>query len=167
MRLLLAVLLVFSFSQAVWGDVETLRAEANAAANEGILDEAAAKFRELLAVAPDDGAAHYRLGSLLMDKDEDLSEAIVHFERAGELDFQPQGVGYRLSRIYARSGQTEQALIQLETIAAASIGNSKAILPEFPEYGTAIHIGSSARSPRNLGYKLSAQDRSIPGDPSG
>jgi len=122
MRLLLAVMLVLSFSQAAWGDTETLRAEANTAASEGNTDEAATKFRELLTVAPDDGAAHYRLGSLLMDNDGDLDEAMAHFERAGELGFQPQGVGYRLSRIYARSGQTEEALTQLETIATAGFG---------------------------------------------
>ena len=44
---------------------------------------------------PDDGAAHYRLGSTLMDNDGDLDEAVAHFVRAGELQFQPIGVAFR------------------------------------------------------------------------
>ena len=61
-----------------------------------------ANYREILEKTPGDGATHYALASYLMDNGGDLDEAVLHFERARDLEFQPQGVIYRLSRINAR-----------------------------------------------------------------
>lgn len=85
-------------------------------------DDAVANYREMLAKTPDDGATHYALASYLMDNGGDLDEAVVHFERARELEFQPQGVIYRLSRINARRGQSTEALEQIEALAEGGFG---------------------------------------------
>ncbi len=85
-------------------------------------DDAVANYREILEKTPDDGATHYALASYLMDNGGDLDEAVVHFERARELEFQPQGVIYRLSRINARRGQSVEALEQVETLAEGGFG---------------------------------------------
>jgi hypothetical protein len=70
----------------------------------------------------DDGSHHYQLGSELMDSGEDLDAAAWHFQRAAELGFQPLGAAYRLSRIYARQGETAKALEQFELLAAGGFG---------------------------------------------
>ena len=85
-------------------------------------DDTIANFRETLAKTPDDGATHYALASYLMDTDGDLNEAVLHFERAEELEFQPQGVIYRLSRINARRGLNSEALEQIEALAEGGFG---------------------------------------------
>ena len=155
MRALFLVLLLFPFVTTAWADVAALRAEANTAAAEGQIDTAIAKFREILAEMPDDGAAHYRLGSLLMDNNGNTDDAIAHFKRAAELGFQPVGVGYRLSRIYARTGHTGEALSQLEAIAAAGFGIPNLIdgqadydsLKDQPRYLAALETIRAARYP--------------------
>jgi len=85
-------------------------------------DTAIGKLQQDLLQTPDDGSLHYQLGSLLMDNDGDLSEAAGDFLRAAELQFQPLGGAYRLSRIYARQGNGSQALEQLEILAAGGFG---------------------------------------------
>lgn len=122
MRGILTLLALLATSAAVAADVETLRAEGNAAATAGDAGKAIELFTELVAEAPDDGAGHYQLGSLLMDNGGDLGTAATHFERAAELGFQPVGAAYRLSRIYAREGRSSDALAQLEFMAANGFG---------------------------------------------
>jgi len=122
MRALLMSVLLATLVAPAWGDPEALRAEAATAAAEGRTDDAIDRYEALLRMAPDDGAAHYQLAVLLMDGGVDLDAAAGHFQRAGELGFQPLGVGYRLSRIHARQGREEEALEQLEAIAAAGFG---------------------------------------------
>ena len=85
-------------------------------------DDTVANYRETLAKTPDDGATHYALATYLMDNGGDLDEAVLHFERARELEFQPQGVTYRLSRINARRGLQTEALEQIETLADGGFG---------------------------------------------
>ena len=122
MRVLLSSLILLALATTAAADIDSLRADANAAATAGDTDTAISLFTELLAEAPDDGAAHYQLGSLLMDSDGDLGAAATHFERARELAFQPVGVAYRLSRIYARTGRAPEALDQLEFMATNGFG---------------------------------------------
>lgn len=85
-------------------------------------DDTITNYLETLAKTPDDGATHYALASYLMDNDGDLDEAVLHFERARDLEFQPQGVIYRLSRINARKGLYPEALEQIETLAEGGFG---------------------------------------------
>ena len=140
-------------------DVETLRTEANAAAAAGESDKAIALFSELVEEEPANGAAHYRLGGLLMDNDGDLDAAILHFERAGELEFQPIGVAYRLSRIYAMTGREGEALEQLEFMAANSFGipsliegeDDYASISDDPRYLAALDTIRGARFPCEAG----------------
>ena len=122
MRALFQSLALLAVAATAAADVETLRAEGNAAATAGDTDQAIAAFTELVAEAPDDGAGHYQLGTLLMDNDGDLDAAAEHFERAAELGFQPVGVAYRLSRIYAREGRVPEALDQVEFMATNGFG---------------------------------------------
>jgi hypothetical protein len=122
MRVILSVLVFLALAATAAADVESLRAKGNAAATAGDTDEAISLFTELLAEAPDDGAAHYQLGILLMDNGGDLATAAQHFERAGELEFQPVGVAYRLSRIYARTDRIPEALDQVEFMATNGFG---------------------------------------------
>jgi tetratricopeptide (TPR) repeat protein len=77
---------------------------------------AAELYRRVIKESPEDGMAHYRLGIVLMNL-EDLEGSASHFERAGELGFQPLGVGFRLARIRSRQGHLDTALELLEDIA--------------------------------------------------
>ena len=122
MRTTFSFLLLFCLTGIVWADLDTLREDANAAATAGETDNAINLFREILADAPEDGASHFRLGSLIMDNGGDLSEAVVHLERAAELQFQPMRIAYRLSRVYARTGRETDALTQLELMADGGFG---------------------------------------------
>jgi hypothetical protein len=119
MRTLISILFFLVLTTTASADVESLRTEASIASAAGEVDVATDKLRQLLNLAPDDGASHYQIGVLLMDNDGDLTEAITHFEHARDLEFQPSGVAYRLSRIYARTGRKEDALTQMEVLAAS------------------------------------------------
>ena len=114
-------------------DVDALRSEANIAAANGEFSIAADKLRQLLVEAPDDGAAHYQLGSILMDNTGNALDAIEYFKRAGEESFQPLGVAYRLSRIYARTGRESDALQQLKIMADGGFSLPK-LLEQQPDY---------------------------------
>jgi len=122
MRALIAILTLSILSTTASADVDSLRAEANIAAAAGEVEVATSKLRQLLELSPDDGGAHYQIGILMMDNDGNVQDAIQHFERAGELEFQPLGVAYRLSRLYARNGQTDDALTQMEVMAEGGFG---------------------------------------------
>lgn len=122
MRALLAILTLCLSSSMAMADLESLRAEANIAVAAGEIEVAANKFEQILELSPDDGNAHYQLATLLMDNDGDLFAAIRHFERARDLEFQPLGVAYRLSRIYARQGRRNNALEQMEVLADGGFG---------------------------------------------
>lgn len=117
MRALIIILICCFASPVTWADIESLRTEANTAIAAGESEVAIDKLRQILELAPDDGASHYQLGTLVMDNDGDLQHAIKHLERARELEFQPLGVAYRLSRIYARSGRNDDALEQMDLLA--------------------------------------------------
>jgi tetratricopeptide (TPR) repeat protein len=118
MRIPLILLTLFHFSLALANPGE-LRSAAGAAAANGDIPGALTHYRALLKQLPEDGAAHYQIGSLLMDNEGDLNEAISHFKQAAKSGFQVTGVSYRLSRIYARQGETEKALKEFEKLAPA------------------------------------------------
>ena len=122
MRALITILTVSILSATAWADLDSLRSEANIAAAAGEPEMAASKLRQILELSPDDGATHYQIATLLMDNDGDMHEAVQHFVRARELEFQPLGVAYRLSRLYARTGSSNAALEQLEIMASGGFG---------------------------------------------
>ena len=110
---------------------------------------------------PLDGAGHYQKGIELMDGGGDLDTAASHFESAGELDFQPVGVAYRLARIYARTGRTDDALEQIEVLADSGFGVSNLIEDEQdfadianePRFIAALATIRAARFPCEAGEK--------------
>ena len=166
MRALFSLLFFFSFAGIAAADVDALRDDANAAAAAGDTDKAIALFAEIIEEAPEDGAAHYRLGSMLMDNGGDLDEAAAHFQRAGELDFQAIGVAYRLSRIYALTGRESDALNHLESMADNGFGLPKMIedqddyasIVDDPRYAAALDTIRAARFPCEAGEKHHAFD---------
>lgn len=105
--------------------------------------------------APVDGATHYQKGIELMDTAGDLGAAAEQFERAGELEFQPVGVAYRLSRIYALTGREDAALEQLEFLAANGFGIPNLIededdyssIADEPRFSAALDTIRAARFP--------------------
>ena len=122
MRALISILILTVLTTTAWADLDSLRTEANIAAAAGEADVAIGKLRQVLELSPDDGATHYQIATLLMDNDGDVFDAVQHFERARDLEFQPLGVAYRLSRLYARSGRSDDALEQLEIMADGGFG---------------------------------------------
>ena len=93
-----------------------------------------------------------------MDNGGDLEAATVQFERAGELEFQPIGVAYRLSRIYATTGREDEALEQLEFMAANGFGvpsliesaEDYASVSDEPRFAAALDTMRAARFPTSL-----------------
>lgn len=122
MRNLLIVAFMFAFSAAAVAQTDALREQANAAAAAGDTTAAISILQEALLLAPDDGSLHYQLGSLLMDNGGDLESAARLFERAADLEFRALGAAFRLSRIYARLGEDEKALQQMELLATGGFG---------------------------------------------
>jgi tetratricopeptide (TPR) repeat protein len=122
MRTLISTLILIVLTTTAWADLESLQREANIAAAAGEVDVAASKLRQILELTPDDGAVHYQIAVLLMDNDGDMFDAVKHFGRARDLEFQPLGAAYRLSRLYARSGRDDDALEQLEIMAQGGFG---------------------------------------------
>jgi tetratricopeptide (TPR) repeat protein len=127
MRTLITTILLLIHTATALADIDTLRNEASIAAAAGETEIHMSKLKQITELAPDDGAAHYQLGSLLMDNDGDVFDAISYFERAGELEFQPLGVAYRLSRLYSRTGREEDALQQLEVMASGGFAQPNLI----------------------------------------
>ena len=117
MRALISMLTLTILTTAAWADLDNLRSEAQIAAAAGEVDIATSKLQQILALAPDDGASHYQLAVLLMDNNGDAFDSAQHFERTRDLEYQPLGVAYRLSRLYARAGRDNDALEQLEILA--------------------------------------------------
>ncbi len=122
MRVLISILLLVVLGALARADVDSLRAEVGIAVAAGEIDVATNKLRQLLELSPDDGAGHYQMSTLLMDNDGNFHSAVQHFERAIELEFQPLGAAYRLSRLYARVGRDDNALEQLEVMADGGFG---------------------------------------------
>lgn len=118
-------------------------------------DDTIANYREILEKTPGDGATQYALASYLMDTGGDLDEAVLHFEKARELEFQPQGVIYRLSRINARRGLNSEALEQIETLAEGGFGFPGLIekqadyakIADDPRFVAAVETMRAARFP--------------------
>ena len=133
MRALTLILISCLFSPFAWADIESLRTEANIAASAGETDVATAKLQQILELAPDDGPAHYQLATLIMDNDGNLHDAIELFERARALEYQPLGVAYRLSRIYARTGRENDALDQMDILASGGF-NLLSYVENQPDY---------------------------------
>lgn len=166
MRTIISSLFLLLVAGTAAADVDALRSDANAAAASGDTDKAIALFQEVIEEAPEDGAAHYRLGSMLMDNDGDLGEAVAHFERAGELQFQPIGVAFRLSRIYAKTGRESDALEQLEFMASNGFGLPNLIdgqddyesIVDDSRYAAALDSIRAARFPCAAGDKHHAFD---------
>jgi len=135
MRTFIAIMILSVMTTVVMADIESLR--------------------DILEQHPDDGATHYQLAVILMDEFKDDDEAASHFEKAGELGFQSQGVAYRLSRIYARENRVEKALAQLEGLAAAGFGSIGLIdgqsdydsISSEPRYLAAVQSIRAARYP--------------------
>jgi TPR repeat protein len=123
-------------------------------------------LREAVEQAPDDGSTHYQLAVLLMDEAGDDDAAVIHFEKAAELGFQPQGVAYRLSRIYARNNRLADALEQLEQLANAGFGSIGLIdgqtdydsISSEPRYQAAVELIRAARYPCNADERHHAFD---------
>lgn len=122
MRAFIVVLILSTLSATSFADIESLRSEAMAAATAGDSDLAISKLNELVEQSPDDGAAYYQLGTLIMDNNGDIAESVAAFERASELEFQTLGVAYRLSRIYARNGEAEKAFEKLDEMIKGGFG---------------------------------------------
>jgi hypothetical protein len=155
MRALIAILTLSFLSTTAWADVDSLRTEANIAAAAGEVEVATGKLRQILKLSPNDGGAHYQIGILLMDNDGNVQDAVQNFERARELEFQALGVAYRLSRLYARSGRTDDALEQMEVMAEggfAYLGLVEAqadydSIKASPRFSTALASIRAARFP--------------------
>jgi tetratricopeptide (TPR) repeat protein len=166
MRTIISLLFLLSIAGNATADIDTLRSDANAAAAAGDTDKAIGLFAEIIEEAPEDGAAHYRLGSMLMDNDGDLDEAAAHFKRAGELKFQAIGVAFRLSRIYAKTGREADALQQLEFMASNGFGlpnliegqDDYASISDEPRYAAALDTIRAARFPCEAGESHHAFD---------
>jgi len=166
MRAILSLLLVFFLTGNVWADLDTLRKDASAAATTGDNESAITLYREIVDQAPDDGAAHFQLGSMVMDNGGDLDEAALHLERAAELQFQPVRIAYRLSRIYARTGRESDALSQLEMMADGGFGFPNLVegnddyesISDEPRYAAALATFRGARFPCNADERHHAFD---------
>ncbi|MEM6575853.1 MAG: tetratricopeptide repeat protein, partial [Pseudomonadota bacterium] len=155
----LATLLIWMVPNDAEAQAADLRAKAAAAATAGNHNEAIKHYREVLAIEPQDGASHYQLAVQLMDfgteQRNSLKEAENHFQKAAELGFQPLGVSYRLSRIYARRGETEPALGELEKLAAGGFGLINLIeneddylkVKDSPRFAKAVAAIRAARYP--------------------
>ncbi len=114
LSVLVLLLLVHSLAQA---DLAQDKAAGVKALGDSRFEDAVEIYSAVIKDHPDDGEAQYRLATALMSLDR-LDEAASEFEAAGKANFQPLGVAYRLARIYARQGQTEAALEQLDVMAA-------------------------------------------------
>ena len=107
MRALITLLMLTALTTTVWADLDSLKSEASIAVAAGEVDAAISKLGQILELTPDDGAVHYQIAVLLMDNDGNTFDSVKHFERARDLKFQPLGVAYRLSRLYARGGRND------------------------------------------------------------
>jgi hypothetical protein len=110
-------ILVISIFLLSWGNAPAEGATVPPAAPVDI-----AELRSVLEKTPEDGSAHYQLGTLLMNDNLEPDAAIGHFKRAAELGFQPVGAAYRLSRLYARLGMDAEAFAQLEIVTNGGFG---------------------------------------------
>lgn len=155
MRTLIFALFGSLLAMTCLADIASLKNEANIAAAASEYQVAAGKLQQVLKLTPDDGAAHYQLATLLMDHDGDLYTAEQHFKRAGELNFQPQGVAYRLARIYSRNGREADAFEQLKIMADGGFALPNLLqdsadfdsIREHPEFIAALDTVKAARYP--------------------
>jgi len=166
MRALILMLMLTVLTPTAWADIDSLRSEAQIAVAAGEVDIATSKLRQILDLAPDDGASHYQIAVLLMDNNGDIFDTIQHFERARDLEFQPLGVAYRLSRLFARTDRDNDALDQLEIMAAGGFGSLKLVeeqadydsIRNEPRFGVALEAIRAARFPCAIDEHHSAFD---------
>ncbi len=166
MRALILMLMLTVLTPTAWADIDSLRSEAQIAVAAGEVDIATSKLRQILELAPDDGASHYQIAVLLMDNNGDIFDTIQHFERARDLEFQPLGVAYRLSRLFARTDRDNDALDQLEIMAAGGFGSLKLVedqadydsIRNEPRFGVALEAIRAARFPCAIDERHSAFD---------
>ncbi len=155
MRALILMLMLTVLTAPVRADLDSLKSEANIAAAAGEVDIAIGKLGQVLELAPEDGATHFRIAVLMMDNDGDMFDALQHFERARDLKFQLSRVAYRLSRLYARSGRGDDALQQLEVMAESGFGRLNLVEDESdydsirnqPRFAVALESIRDARFP--------------------
>ncbi len=155
MRALISLLFVTILVVTAWADADSLRQEAYIAAAAGETDVAAGKLKQILELEPDDGATHFQLASILMDNNGDLHAATQHFERAADLKFRVLAVAYRLSRIYARTGRENDALLQMDVLADGGFGQLNLIegeadydgIKDKPRFKAALEAVREARFP--------------------
>ncbi len=155
MHTLISMLILATLSVSASVDLKNLRNEAGAALAAGNIDSATRKLQQILDTVPDDGATHYRIATLLMDQSGDETNAIHHFERARDLNFQPLDATLGLSRIHARAGHRTTALEQLETMADGGFALPKLIeeqsdfdnIRSDPRFTAALAVIQAARFP--------------------
>jgi tetratricopeptide (TPR) repeat protein len=124
-------------------------------------DEAVEAFRQALAAAPDDFAAHLGLGSTLAEE-EDLEEALVHLERATELRPEDAEALYQRAEVLRRLLRWEEALDSYRKALAldgadenSRIGEADALfaLGRFTEARTKLEEGRQLL-PESRGFKF-------------
>jgi hypothetical protein len=155
MRTLISMLILTVLTTTAWADLDSLRSEVKIATAAGEVDIATGKLRQIIEIAPNDGASHYQLAVLLMDNNGDTFESVQHFEHARDLEFQPLGVAYRLSRLYARAGRDKDALDQLDVLAEGGFGSLNLVEDQAdydsvrgnPRFAAALEAIRSARFP--------------------
>jgi len=178
---LVMLLLLLAGAASAQGAAPNLAQEAMQALGAGDSERAVELLERHLGDAEDDGQAHYVLANALMNLDR-LDAAADHYRRAGELGFQPQGVGYRLARIYARQGDRAAALERLEAIAEAGFSIPSLIeneadfagLADAPRFQAALETIRAARFPckhsenhRAFDFWVGAWDVTANGAPAG
>jgi hypothetical protein len=181
MRFLGVLLFLFIFSTSTVADVESDMAAGGQALAESHFEQAVEIFSAVVAEHPDNGQATYNLAIAFMSLDR-LDEAAREFEAAGELGFQPLGVGYRLARIRARQGDTDAAIESLDEIAAggfpvpALIENEKDFdsIRTDKRYVAALDVIRGNRYPcqsngqsRDLDFWVAEWDVTFQGQPAG
>jgi len=117
MRLFKPLILLLVIHSLAFADMAADKAAGAQALGESRFEDAVEIHSALANEYPEDGEVRYRLAIALMSLDR-LDEASVQFEAAGEANYQPLGVAYRLARIHARQGNVEAALVEMDKMAA-------------------------------------------------
>jgi len=90
---------------------------------EGKTADAIAKTQAMTSLEPNNPTRYYQLG-VLQSASDNLSAAIVAFERAIKLDKNYANARYFLALAYAQQGNTQGAIDQLQTVLSLNPGNA-------------------------------------------